>query len=226
MKLRFLLILSIYSYFANSLAVAQNDLDADSFFSGTINYEINYTDLKGNNINKKVAAFFDLKHTMYVDAYNYKIINQSNHHVKLFQGKHNAYFFFNRDLTAYKIDQTSKTTQQLRVYEVEDVDTILGYPCKAIKVESDFRGYLYFYNPDIKIDISPYTNYNMEEWNAYLKASKGALPLRVVTIDIRSKFVKDKIAVEVNKTNLSLSEFDFPKTVKLKRLKYGMDLIW
>lgn len=226
MKLRilaiYIIILSIFSFHAG----AQDSLNRKPYFEGSIKYNINFTDLQGNNINKKMAPFFDLEQTMYVDRNNYKMVNQNNQHVKLFQGKYNAYFFFNRDNTAYKIDQTSKSSQRTRVYDVDDVDTILGYPCKAVKVDGDYRAYIYFYNPDIRIDIEPYQNYNMEEWNVYLKAVNGALPLRVITIDIRSKFIEDRIAINVNRKDLHLSEFDFPSTVKLRKLKYGMDLIW
>ncbi len=195
-------------------------------FEGSIHYKMTYTDLKGVDITRKVAAFFDQEHHLYVNELNYKVLNERGQYVKLFQGAHNAYFFFNRDNTAYKIDQTSKTTQFIKVYEVSDVDTILGYPCKAVKVDADFRAYIYFYNPDIKIDIEPYKNYNMEEWNAYLKASGGALPLRVITIDIRSKFIEDKRAVKVAPKELLVSDFDFPKSVRLKPLKYGIDMVW
>lgn len=226
MKLRtlasYIIIFSIFYLHAG----AQNNVTRPPFFEGSIHYSINFTDLQGNNINKKLAPFFDLEQTMYVDRHNYKMVNKNNQHVKLFQGKHNAYFFFNRDNTAYKIDQTSKSSQRTRVYDVDDVDTILGYPCKAVKVDGDYRAYIYFYNPDITIDIEPYQHYNMEEWNVYLKASNGALPLRIITIDIRSKFIEDRVATKVTPMKLLLSEFDFPETVKLRKLKYGMDLIW
>lgn len=226
MKLRilagYIIVLSILSFYAG----AQSNSARTPFFEGSIHYSSNFTDLQGNNINKKLAPFFDLEQTMYVDQYNYKMVNKDNQYLKLFQGKHNAYFFFNRDNTAYKIDQTSKSSQRTRVYDVDDVDTILGYPCKAVKVDGDYRAYIYFYNPEIRIDIEPYQNYNMEEWNVYLRAAEGALPLRVITIDIRSKFIEDRVATKVTPMNLLVSDFDFPESVKLRKLKYGMDLIW
>ncbi|RYD99870.1 MAG: hypothetical protein EOP54_02410 [Sphingobacteriales bacterium] len=226
MKLRILAIYIIILSISIFRAGAQDSLNRPPYFEGSIQYSINFTDLQDNNINKKMAPFFDLEQTMYVDRNNYKMVNKDNQHVKLFQGKYNAYFFFNRDNTAYKIDQTSKSSQRTRVYDIDDVDTILGYPCKAVKVDGDYRAYIYFYNPDISIDIEPYQNYNMEEWNVYLKAVNGALPLRVITIDIRSKFIEDRMAIKVTRMDLQLSEFDFPSTVKLRKLKYGMDLIW
>ncbi|HLU17560.1 MAG TPA: hypothetical protein VKZ76_05860 [Edaphocola sp.] len=205
---------------------AQSKRDSDSYFEGHIHYVMNYTDLKGQNINDKVAAFFDREQKVFVNATNYMVMNERGQHVKLYQADNNAYFFFNRDNTAYKIDQTAKTTRWVRVFDVDDVDTILGYPCKAIKVDADFRAYIYFYNPEIKVDVTPYLNYNMEEWNAYLKASGGALPLRVITIDVRSKFIEDKRAISINPSKLSNAHFAFPKSVKLKRPKYGVDLVW
>lgn len=225
----------IFRFFVTNIAISmlafvchaqENTVNSSEYFEGSIHYKMTYTDLKGVDITRKVAAFFDKEHHLFVNKQNYKVINEHDQHVKLFQGAHNAYFFFNRDNTAYKIDQTTKTTRFVKVYPVDDVDTILGYPCKAIKVDADFRGYIYFYNPDIKVDIEPYQNYNMEEWNAYLKASGGALPLRVITIDVRSKFIEDKRAVSVNPKNLLVSDFDFPKSVKLKPLKYGIDMVW
>lgn len=226
MKLRFSAIYIIISSILSANAGAQEQVNRPPYFEGSIQYSIQFTDLQGNDISKKMAPFFDLEQTMYVDRNNYKLVNKNNQHVKLFQGKYNAYFFFNRDNTAYKIDQTSKSSQRSRVYDIEDVDTILGYPCKAVKVDGDYRAYIYFYNPEIKIDIEPYQNYNMEEWNVYLKAVDGAMPLRVVTIDIRSKFIEERVAVKITPMALALSEFDFPSTVKLRKLKYGTDLIW
>ncbi|MNY00389.1 hypothetical protein D3C86_1328810 [compost metagenome] len=66
----------------------------------------------------------------------------------------------------------------------------------------------------------------MEEWNVYIKASNGALPLRVITLDLRGKYVEDKEAVSITPMPLVAADFSFPKDVKLKRLKYGLDLIW
>ncbi|WP_124636809.1 hypothetical protein [Taibaiella sp. KBW10] len=196
------------------------------YFQGKISYVLNYSDFQGNNINKKVAAFFDREQHLYINDQNYKILDQYNNHVKLYNALTNSYFYFNRDKTAYKIDVTSKTTQRIKVFEVEDVDTILGYACKAVKVEADFRAYIYFYSPLIKVDYHVYHNYNMEEWNAYLKASEGALPLKVITLDLRGKYVEDKEAVSVTPMLLAAADFSFPNDVKLRRLKYGLDLIW
>lgn len=201
-------------------------IDTGKFFTGKIRYRSNFTDLKGNEINKKVASFFDLEQSMFINNQNFKIINDKNKHVKLFQGKYNSYFFFNRDNTAYKIDQTSKTNQIVKVIEVDDVDTILGYPCTAVKIETDFRAYIYFFNAQIKIDTEPYENYYMDGWNVYLEASEGALPLRVIMVDLRGKFVEDRKAVELKELPLVKSDFDYPKNIKLKPLKYGIDLIW
>ena len=217
-------IICLVSY--TTLCSAQQTEPPPPHFEGTIHYKMTYTDMKGVDITKKVAAFFDSEQHLFVNEDNYKVLNQFNQHVKLYQSKNNAYFFFNRDNTAYKIDQTAKTSQFVKVYEVDDVDTILGYPCKAVKVDADFRAYIYFYNPAIRVDVGTYKNYNMEEWNAYLKASNGALPLRVITIDIRSKFIEDKRAVKVTEKELLASDFDFPKNVKLKKLKYGIDMVW
>lgn len=197
-----------------------------AYFQGKISYVMNYSDFKGNNINSKVAAFFDREQHLFINEQNYKLLDQNKNHVKLYNAGNNAYFFFNRDHTAYKIDVTSKTTQRVKVFEVEDTDTILGYVCKAVKVEADFRAYIYFYNPEIRINPDVYNNYNMEEWNVYIKASNGALPLRVITLDLRGKYVEDKVAVSITPMPLVAADFAFPKDVKLKRLKYGLDLIW
>lgn len=197
-----------------------------AYFQGKISYVMNYSDFKGNNINSKVAAFFDREQHLYINEQNYKLLDQNKNHVKLYNASNNAYFFFNRDHTAYKIDVTSKTTQRVKVFEVEDTDTILGHVCKAVKVEADFRAYIYFYSPEIRINPDVYNNYNMEEWNVYIKASNGALPLRVITLDLRGKYVEDKEAVSITPMSLVAADFSFPKDVKLKRLKYGLDLIW
>jgi hypothetical protein len=199
---------------------------AQNLFEGIIHYKMNYTDMQGNDINKKMAAFFDMEQYMYFSGSNYKVLNASGSHLKLYQGKNNAYFFFNRDNSAYKIDQTSKTAQWVKVIETKDVDTILGYPCKSVKIDADFRAYIYFYNEDIKIDPAPYKNYNLEAFNAYMEASNGALPLKVIMIDIRSKFIEEKTAVSIEKKKLTPEEFDFPSGSKLRKLKYGIDLIW
>lgn len=204
----------------NVAALAQN------LFEGIIHYKMNYTDMQGNNINRKMAAFFDLEQHMYISGPNYKVLTSNGNHLKLYQGKSNAYFFFNRDNSAYKIDQTSKTSQWVKVIENKDVDTILGYPCKSVKIDADFRAYIYFYNEHLKIDPTPYKSYNLEEFNAYMKASNGALPLKVIMIDIRSKFIEEKEAMSIEKKALALEEFDFPKGSKVRKPKYGIDLIW
>lgn len=208
------------------LTQAQIEKSQGIFFEGSIQYKSTFTDLQGKDITKKAASFFDTSQTFYVDEENYITKNGKKEPLKLFQGKYNAYFYFNKDKTAYKIDQTTKTSQRTKVYAVEDVDTILGYPCHAVKVDADFRAYIYFFSDDLKIDHTPYAEYNMEEWNVYLKASQGSLPLRVITIDVRNKMIEDKIAVRVVPEALAKSTFDFPKDIKLRGLKYGIDLIW
>lgn len=222
MKLWFLIVAQL---FVGTL-FAQEKQQKQAYFQGKISYVLNYSDFHGNNINKKVAAFFDREQHLYINENNYKVLDQNNNHVKLYNALPNAYYYFNRDKTAYKIDVNSKTTQRVKVFEVDDVDTILGYACKAVKVEADFRAYIYFYSPLIRVNKDTYTNYNMEEWNAYIKASDGALPLKVITLDLRGKYVEDKEAVAITPMVLTASNFSFPGDVKLKRLKYGLDLIW
>ena len=195
-----------------------------SYFEGRIDYKKKYTDFNGRDISAKVAAYFDKEEVFYADEANYKVLNEKQQFVKLYNGNTHAYYFFNRDKTAYKIDIKNRTSQHVMVQPLREKAMVAGFECQAVKVESDLQTMIVFFNPDIKVNTSVYGEYYLNELNEVFKATKGALPLKTITIDRRAKFITTTEAVRVNFQDLAAREFYFPKDVRLKHLKFGIEM--
>lgn len=194
------------------------------YFEGHIKYTKQYTDFNGKDISRKVAAYFDKEEVLYTDEKNYKILNERSQYVKLFNGNTDAYYYFNRDKTAYKIDIRNRTSQHVKIEYLPDTETIAGYECKAVKVETDLRTLVIFYSPEVIANTSIYQGYILNELGEIFKATGGALPLKNIEIDRRARFITITKAITVNHEELAARDFKFPRDVRLKPLKFGIEM--
>lgn len=186
-------------------------------FTGKILYKNSFVDFRGNDITDKFAPSYGRELHYYINDKNYKALDEQKNWVQLYNSDANVYYHFNKDKTARKIDGSTQTGQKFIVTKLEERATIAGYDCKALRVEEDDGITIYYYSPSIKTDPKTYSKHNLGDWNKYLEATDGALPLKFISTDHKNGYIWTSVATQVTKMNLTAKDFEFPRDFKIKQ---------
>lgn len=187
----------------------------DDVFVGKIIYQYSFTDLNGKDITDKMASYHGREQHYYIDARNYKAYDEQHNWVQLYHGETNSYFYFSKDKTAQKFDASMPTAQNVIVTTIDKKEKVCGYNCDAIQIETENTTIVYYFNSSIKVDSRIYANHKIGEWNKYMEATDGALPLKFVMTNAKNGFVWTSTATEVSRQVLSADDFKFPDDVLL-----------
>jgi hypothetical protein len=188
----------------------------DDLFIGKILYQYSYTDLQGNDITNKMAAYFGREQHYFIDSKNYKAYDEDNNWIQLYNSETNSYYYFSKDKSAKKFDGSTQTSQKYTVTKLDIKENIAGYSCDAIQVETDNALTIYYYNRSVRTDAKIFSKHNFGGWNKYLEATDGALCLKFVMTNHKKGYIWTCVATEVTKQNLTPNDFVFPGEIKLK----------
>jgi len=202
-----------YTVLLTLLVSFQSDND---IFVGEIFYKYSFTDLNGNDMEDKLAPYFGLEQHYYIDGKNYKALDENNNWVQLYHGDDNIFNFFSKDKTAQKIDGSTQTSKKIIVTKLDIKETIAGYECNAVQIETDNEKTIHFYCPSLKTDPKSFAKHNLGEWNKYLDATGGALSLKHIVTNYEYSYIWTSVATEVNKMPLTAKDFEFPPGFTLK----------
>lgn len=179
-------------------------------FTGKIQYSYSFSDLQGNDINENATAVHGREQHYFVDDNNYKSYDESNNITQLFNGRTNTYYGFWKDKTSLRIDALTRTSQQYKITKLNKTETILGYKCIAIEVETDESTTVYYYSPLLRIDPKGFSKHNFGDWNRYLEATNGALSLKYEITNHKKGFVWNVLATKITKMPLEAGDFEYP----------------
>ena len=185
-------------------------------FTGKIQYKYFFTDLQGNDITEKAASVLGREQHYFVNSSNYKSYDEANNITQLYDSRSNTYYGFWKDKSSYKIDALTRTSQQYTVTKLDKKETILGYKCNAIQVETDESTSIYYYSPLLRIDHKAFSKHNFGDWNRYLEATNGALSLKYVITNRKKGYIWTILAEKITKMQLKTEDFEFPKGYTLK----------
>ena len=185
-------------------------------FVGKILYKHSFTDLKGNDITSRLAPVFGLEQHYYIDRENYKALDELNNWKQLYNSKSNTYFYFSDKKSVQKLDASVQSAQKIKVTRLNKQEKDAGYICSGLQIEKGNTTTIYYYSPLVKTEVKVFSKHNLGEWNQYLEATEGALPLKFVMTNHKDSYVWTAVATQVSKMKLMEKDFEFPEGYKLQ----------
>ncbi len=73
-----------------------------------------------------------------------------------------------------------KTVEPTPITIVLEPVTVLGYACKGISISSKIGKITYYFSDQVKVSSDLLSKHNFGDWNMFMSASNGCLPLRVL----------------------------------------------
>jgi hypothetical protein len=186
-------------------------------FSGKIIYVNTFSDLKNNDLKAKLVAYFGQENNYFINDSNYKAYNENNVLLYLYNCSTNNYYSFDRkEKIAKKVNAEKITSKNIEVNMLPGKETICGYECSSLEVKTENGTTVFFFSPLIYINKTNFAKHNYGEWNSYLNATNGAIPLKIIYKSESMGFTWTSAAKEVSKLSLAQKDFEFPKDVTLK----------
>jgi hypothetical protein len=154
---------------------------AEPYFSGKIVYHMTYATPAGPEVAAKMAEAMGTENLYYVSGNNFKTYTEKKQLVQLYTGSDNQIQVFMNGQSVLKTD-AGKGKPGAVVKPLSEKATIAGYPCQSMQVVNEAAGLssTYFYSPRLRVDPQQFSKVAMGDFNVYLKASNGALPLRTI----------------------------------------------
>lgn len=185
-------------------------------FTGKIVYQYKFKDLAGNDLTDRMAAYVGREQHYYINGKNYKAYDEKENLMQLYNSATNTYYAVAKDKTAQKMDAAQGASPKHEVKHLDEREQIAGYDCKAVQIETDEATIVYYYSPQIKVDPKVYARHHFGEWDKYLAATQGCLPLKHVITNTKDGFVWTATAVRIERIALKDKDFELPQDVRLK----------
>ena len=199
-----------------TIAILSSFAPANEMFMGKIIYKNSATDMAGNDITAAVAPYVGFEQHYYIDGKNYKSTDEKGNLRELFHSSDNIYYSIGPDNMAEKIDASTNGATSIKVNKLDKKEKIAGYDCVSIQIVTEKSDITFFYSPLLKTDAKAFSKHAYGEWDKYMEASGGALPLKFIYSDAKSGFILTSTATSVTKMTLLAKDFELPEGVKAK----------
>jgi hypothetical protein len=183
-------------------------------FEGYILYSYQFLDSEGNDITKTMGPERGLEQNYYINSRNYKGIDEKGRLSQLYNSKTNTYFY-QQGKSIKSFPGSTEYPKEFKYESQNDTLTIAGFHCKSIVVITESGKTTYYFSDSISVDSKNFMNQRFGNWSNYLKASKGALPLKFIVKQENYTLIATAIIIEQKK--LDDSEFDIDKILKIKK---------
>ena len=191
------------------LLLASFTLPADGpWFSGKIVYHNTFKTLEGQDITDKVAPLLGMDDPYYISADGYKMYTDGGKLVELYAVADNQYHAFMNGQAMPVVDAATGTPGAV-VKPLTQTATVAGYPCQSVEVSNPTEGTstVFFYAPKLRVNPEAFSKHAYGDFYTYLKATKGALPLRMVVTNSKQGFVMTSEATSVKTMPLTAADF-------------------
>ncbi|RZK33417.1 MAG: hypothetical protein EOO57_13225 [Hymenobacter sp.] len=177
------------------------------WFSGKIVYHNTFKTLDGQDISDKLGPVFGTDDPYYINDNNYKMYTENKQLVELYTGVTNEFRFFMRGQAMPVMDAAKGAPGTVK--PLTQTATIAGYPCQSLEITNLEEGSktVYFYAPKLRVNPERFAKHAMGDFYAYLKASNGALPLRMVVTNTKQGFSMTSEATAVQAMVLTAADF-------------------
>ncbi|MGI4875739.1 MAG: hypothetical protein ACRYFX_31670 [Janthinobacterium lividum] len=193
---------------AGSLLLCSFTVAKDApWFSGKIMYHNSFKTLDGADISDKVGPVFGIDDPYYISDGNYKMYTEKKQLVELYTAASNQFQFFMNGQPAQAIDAATGTPGVSK--PLAQTATIAGYPCQSLQItnEADGATTVYFYSSKLRVNPERFAKHTMGDFYTYLKASNGAVPLRIIMTNTKQGFTMTSEATSVQAMPLTAADF-------------------
>jgi hypothetical protein len=196
---------------ACAVLVGASFKNADNYFSGKITYTNTIVGVSDETLLKQIKASLGEEQLYYINSANYKSYFKENELMQLYNSATNTYYANPQRNNEIMVIDASKATENCTVTPGTATETILGYPCQSVVIKGAQTTTTYYFSPAIKVNAATYAKHNFGNWNKYMEASKGALPLKY-SIDY-GMFTMVITATKIEEMDLDNAAFDIEKIV-------------
>ncbi len=195
--------------------IQYNFLQAQNF-TGRILYENKFFTPDGKDMTAMMTTMMGKQQDYYINARNYKsVLNGKAIQAQIYQSKTNQYFAIFPNKTAQVMDAKLAQTKVEEIEYSQETLTILGKACNKLILKRSESTTIYYYAKDIRVNPEPFQNHLFGNWIDYLRASKGALPLKIIIKT--NQFTWESTAIKIEKMNLSDQDFALPKGIQIQK---------
>jgi hypothetical protein len=187
----------------------------NQYFTGKITYQNQFYSLTGEDVTLQVSKMMGSEQFYYTNARNYKSeLNGSILTSLIYNAESNILYTIFPDNTAQKVDGSTESDSIVKVTFFEKDTLISERKCKGLSMEGLKTSFIYYYDPIISVEVENFKNHNYGNWNDYLIASKGALPILYITKTPYFNWVAK--AIKIEEMEISDSFFELPKEIIIK----------
>lgn len=183
-------------------------------FEGKITYQVRYHSRIPNISSDQLTAMMGTEQEFYYKAGNYKsAVNGTTMEYMMYIADSCKMYMkmVKMDLLMWT-DATKETDQILQTQLNKNVDTILGFVCDELIIQSKNSTHKYYFNTAFNINPTESANHKASNWSAYLSAAK-ALPLKMIIET--EQFVAESVAVQYKKEALAASIIKIDSSLKI-----------
>lgn len=173
------------------------------WFSGRIIYRNEFQSLAGEMLDSSLGT----ESWIYFQANNYKVYAQNRQLRELYLGKTCAHQLV-KEGKASPIADTATSQTALVIKELPARVTILGYPCRAVQVVSGSVASTIYFSDKLRVDPAGFRKCPADNWSRILQATKGALPLRTISVESKRAFTATQEATSVQPLLLGATDFN------------------
>ena len=177
------------------------------WFSGKIVYHNTFKTLAGEDISDKLAPILGSDDPYYISDNNYKMYTENKQLLELYTGATNQFLFFMKGQPMPPVDAATGTAGTVKL--LPQTATIAGYPCQSLQITNATDGNTtqFFYTSKLRVNPERFAKHVMGDFYAYLQATKGGLPLRMVVTNTKQGFVMTSEATSVQAMPLGAADF-------------------
>jgi len=172
------------------------------WFSGRIIYHNEFQNAAGETLTSNLGP----ESWCYYQGNSYKIYTGDKKMRELYVGKTRTLLAFIDGKTTPYAD-TARHHEELLIRQLPTTATILGYRCHAVRLTRGSRSSIVFFAAELRVNPRGFSNYPAGYWHALLTATKGALPLRNITIDSEKGYTMTLEATSVQPMLLDDRDF-------------------
>lgn len=184
---------------------------SETFFTGRIVYKSTFLAPDGSDITPQMSKVLGKQQDYYINDKNYKsILNGTAMKMQIYHGESNKYHIVLPNNSTQVIDASVQSEKVEQILHSEEEIMLLGEKCKKLVIKTNQSEMTYFYAPSMKVPVENFKGHIYGSWYAYLKASKGALPLKSILKN--SSFTCILEAVKIEEKELTDADFSIPTT--------------
>lgn len=186
---------------------------APRYFTGRIDFVYTFHDAQGNDVTEKMAPFAGRGQQYFVNEGNYKSLTDKGRFQLLYRSDSNIlYQAVLPGQPIQRIDAATGASETFFVRKLTEHETVAGYDCEAVEINTDTGTTTYYYSPKITVNPLLYKRHAYGDWNRVLEATGGALPLKYSMINMKQGFMVWTItATSVKEGELNGAAFELPK---------------